>query len=90
MHPDLVDMVITVSDKDAFTRARLISKREGISGGGSSGAVAVAIEKIARDLGPDSLIVGVFADSGIRYLSKCYNDNWMRKFGYLPKAEVQK
>ncbi len=90
LYPQLVDEVITVDDKDSFQRARLIAKREGISGGGSSGAVAWAMEKIARDASPDALIIGIFADAGIRYLSKCYNDNWMRQHGYLPKAEVNK
>lgn len=85
--PNLVDEVITVSDKDAFNRARYIAKTEGISGGGSSGSVACAMEKVAQSLGKDDLIVGIFADAGIRYLSKCYNDSWMRKFGYIPVAE---
>jgi cysteine synthase len=85
--PNLVDKVITVSDKDSFNRARLISKQEGISGGGSSGAVAIAMEEIAKDADQDALIVGIFADAGIRYLSKCFNDGWMKKFGYLPTEE---
>ncbi|UCD63303.1 MAG: cysteine synthase family protein [Candidatus Zixiibacteriota bacterium] len=88
LHPQLVDDVITVSDSDSFHRARLIARKEGISGGGSSGAVAFAMEKVAGKVGPESLMVGIFADAGIRYLSKCYNDNWMRKHGYLPKVEV--
>ena len=85
--PDLVDEVITVSDNNSFNRARLISKTEGISGGGSSGSVAYAIEQVAKDLGPDHLIVGIFADAGIRYLSKCYNDQWMQKYGFLLSKE---
>ena len=87
LHPQLVDKVITVSDEASFNRARLITRNEGISGGGSSGSVAVAMEQIAGDLGPEALIVGIFADAGIRYLSKCYNDQWMQKHGFLQPAK---
>jgi len=87
LHPHLVDEVITVSDRDSFIRARLVARNEGISGGGSSGTVAVAMERVAARLGQDALIVGIFADAGIRYLSKCYNDDWMRQYGFLQTAE---
>lgn len=80
----VVDDVITVSDSDSFNRARLIARTEGISGGGSSGSVAFAMERIAAELGPEALIVGIFGDAGIRYLSKCYNDTWMQKNGFMP------
>ncbi|MDD5427441.1 MAG: cysteine synthase family protein [candidate division Zixibacteria bacterium] len=80
----VVDDVITVSDRDSFNRARLIARTEGISGGGSSGSVAFAMERIAAELGPEALIVGIFGDAGIRYLSKCYNDTWMQKNGFMP------
>jgi cystathionine beta-synthase len=87
LHRELVDDVITVSDSDSFNRARLIARVEGICAGGSSGSVAVAMEQVARDAPSDSLIVGVFGDAGIRYLSKCYNDNWMRSHGYLNETK---
>ena len=87
LHPDLVDEVITVSDSDSFNRARLIATEEGICAGGSSGSVAVAMAEIAATLKKDDIIVGIFADAGIRYMSKCYNDSWMRQHGFLP-AEV--
>jgi len=88
--PELVDQVITVSDAEAFNRARYIARTEGISAGGSSGAVACAIEQIAADLRPESLIIGIFADAGNRYLSKCYNDQWMKQHGFLPQEEMVK
>jgi len=90
LHPHLVDEVVTVSDNDSFNRARLIARDEGISGGGSSGAVAVAMERIAGKVGPEAMIVGIFADAGIRYLSKCYNDKWMRQHGFLASAESKR
>jgi len=90
LHRDVVDEVITVSDEDSFNRARLIARTEGISGGGSSGTVAVAMERVAADLGSDALIIGIFGDAGIRYLSKCYSDKWMRGQGFLHEVEEVK
>jgi hypothetical protein len=48
------------------------------------------MEQVAAGLGQESLIVGIFADGGIRYLSKCFNDEWMRQQGFLQPAEVVK
>ncbi len=79
----VIDEVITVSDKDSFNRARLVTRKEGISCGGSSGAVAFAIEKIPAKAVKNAVIIGIFADSGIRYLSKCFNDEWMKQHGLL-------
>jgi len=48
------------------------------------------MEQVARSVSERSVIIGIFADAGIRYLSKCYNDDWMRAQGYLPALELEK
>jgi cystathionine beta-synthase len=63
------------------------NRAEGISCEGSSGSVAVGIERGAANCGPDDILVGIFADAGIRYLSKWYNDEWMRRQGFLPSPK---
>jgi hypothetical protein len=45
------------------------------------------MERVAKSAPEGSLLVGIFADAGIRYLSKCYNDDWMRRQGYIAKLE---
>jgi len=89
MHRELVDEVVTVGDREAFLRTREITRREGISIGGSSGAAAVAMEQVAREVGREAVIVGIFADGGIKYLSKCFNDDWMAEHGFLSDAEIK-
>jgi len=86
LHPELVDEVITVSDQDAFDVARSVSREEGLSVGGSSGAAIWAARSIAQNLGDNDLIVVIVPDSGVRYLSKCFNDLWMREQGFLIKT----
>jgi cystathionine beta-synthase len=85
LHTSLIDEVITVSDKDSFDTARLIAKTEGISVGGSAGSAIWAAQQVARKLDDKALIVIIVADSGIRYLSKCFNDVWMKEQGFLKK-----
>jgi cystathionine beta-synthase len=79
---EYVDDVIQVSDADSFRTARELCRREGISAGGSSGSVLWATRKMARNLKRSDLVVMLFPDSGIRYLSKLYNDDWMREHGF--------
>ncbi len=66
---DLQDDVISVSDNDAFTTARLLANKEGIWGGITSGANVWAALKRAKELGPGKKIVTVIIDSGLRYLN---------------------
>jgi len=69
-----------VSDKDAMQMARRLSKEEGLFVGGSTGVNLVAALDVARRLDdPKALVVTVLADTGERYLSKVYNEEWLRE-----------
>lgn len=81
-----VDAVIQVSDKEAYLMARDLARREGILTGSSSGAaVAGALKYIKRKkIGKGKTIVILLPDSGRSYLSKLYNDQWMKEHNLLP------
>lgn len=82
----VVDEVIPVSDKDCFLTARNLAEKEGILAGGSSGMALFAARRVAKKL-KRGLIVVILPDSGRNYLTKFYNDEWMRDFGFLDEAE---
>ena len=70
LDPDLIDEIFLVSEADAFEMCRRIAQTEGILVGISSGAVAHAMLAVARrKSNTDKVIVGIFADTGQRYLS---------------------
>jgi cystathionine beta-synthase/cysteine synthase A len=73
----ILDEVMQVTDKDAFATARLLTQKEGILAGGSSGANLWGALQIAASLKTSATIVTVIPDGGIKYLSKLYNDEWM-------------
>jgi cystathionine beta-synthase len=81
--PAIVDSWVRVSDRDAFLTARRLTREEGILVGGSSGTAMFAGLEIAKDLDERAFVVVMFADSGRSYLSKIYNDEWMRQNGFL-------
>jgi cystathionine beta-synthase len=89
--PSIVDRWVRVSDRDAFAMARRITREEGILAGESCGTAVVATLTVARELmdsgdAPDAVIVVMFPDGGRNYLSKLYNDEWMRVNGLLGSA----
>ncbi len=76
----VIDEFITVSDKDAFAMARKLTREEGIFVGGSAGMIAHAAINVARRVDdPNAFVVTFLCDTGERYLSKVFNDEWMRE-----------
>ncbi len=82
----IIDEVIRVTDKEAFQWTRRIVKEEGIFCGISSGAALAGAMQYIQELPPDRLAVVIFPDSGSRYLSKVFDDRWMRENGFLESA----
>ncbi len=78
----VVDDVVQVTDQECFLWARRLAKEEGIFTGGSGGGCVAAALRVAAGCGPDAFVVAFLPDSGMRYLSKIYNDEWMRDHGY--------
>jgi cystathionine beta-synthase len=80
LHFDVIDEWIFVTDKDAMMMARRLAKEEGLFVGGSTGVNIVSALEVARQLDDaKALVVTVLADTGERYLSKVYNEEWLRE-----------
>ena len=81
----LIDEVVQADDRESFQMARRLVREEGIFCGGSSGSAVAGLfkSKIVRSMRPDQTAVVLLPDSGDRYLSKLYDDNWMRENGFL-------
>ena len=80
---DVVDEIVRVNDRESFLWARQLVRQEGIFAGGSSGSALAGTLKYAARLPADRLIVVIFPDSGSRYLSKFYDNKWMRENGFM-------
>jgi cystathionine beta-synthase len=81
---EVIDRYITVSDRDSFLMARRLVAREGLFAGGSTGTALCAALAVARELDdPEAMVVTIIPDGGRPYVSKVFNDSWMREHGYL-------
>lgn len=79
----VIDKIYQVTDRECFLTARDLARQEGILAGGSSGAAVNAALKHAANLAEDKTVVVILPDGGSRYLSKVYNDGWMREKGFI-------
>jgi len=86
MDLEILDDVIQVQDEECFVVARKLAKLEGLFTGGSGGGCLSATLRLAKTLGPKEFVVALLPDTGMRYLSKVYNDEWMRERGYVESS----
>ncbi len=82
---DYIDDIVQVTDKESMLMTRRLVREEGIFGGNSCGAALAGALRYAseRNLGPEVTMVVLLPDNGSRYLSKVFDDNWMRENQFL-------
>ncbi|HYH79100.1 MAG TPA: pyridoxal-phosphate dependent enzyme [Longimicrobium sp.] len=85
----VVDEWRSVDDRTSMTLARRLTREEGLFVGGSTGLVAHVALQVAREVDdPEACVVCMLCDTGERYLSKVYNEDWMRENRLLEPARV--
>jgi cystathionine beta-synthase len=78
----VIDEIRQVDDQQSFNAARRLAREEGLFGGGSSGAAVHIAVEIARELGKGKVVVVVLTDTGNNYITKFFNDEWMKDNGF--------
>jgi cystathionine beta-synthase len=86
---DIVDEWRSVDDRTALNMARRLTREEGLFVGGSAGLIAHAALQVAREVDdPEACVVFILCDTGERYLSKIYSDDWMRENRMIEPSRV--
>jgi len=80
--PSVVDRIVAASDQQSFDMTLRLAREEGLLVGGSCGMAVVGALEVARELGPDDVVVVILPDGGRGYLGKIFNDEWMRRHGF--------
>jgi len=79
----VIDTMYQIGDRESFIVARDLARKEGILAGGSSGSIVAAALKHGKQLDSDKVMVVILPDAGSKYISKMFNDDWMREKGFL-------
>ena len=84
--PALIDEFVRVPDRVSFALTRRLAREEGILTGGSGGTALAAALDVASRAQPSDVIVALIPDTGRGYLSKAFNETWLRENGLLDHA----
>ena len=82
---DIIDGFTKVTDKDAALYTQRLAKDEGMFLGNSAGAAIKGVLQLKNEFKKEDVVVVLFHDHGSRYVGKIFNDDWMRKMGYIDK-----
>jgi len=80
---EIIDGFTKVTDKDAAVYTQLLAKKEGMFLGNSAGAAIKGVLQLKEHFTKDDVVVVLFHDHGSRYVGKMFNDDWMKKMGYI-------
>jgi cystathionine beta-synthase len=80
---NVIDEIVQINDRESFQMTRKLLLQEGLFVGPSAGAAVCGAIKYAKKLKTPKRIIVLLPDSGNRYLSKAFDDDWMRENGFL-------
>ena len=79
---NVIDGIVRGDDEDAFAMCREVAANDGLLLGGSAGLNLHAARVLSGEVDDGSVIVTVFPDNGVKYLSKIFNDSWLESKGW--------